>query len=343
MRTSRRLAAACLAIALAFAVVSSAQAAPETVSIKIVSIMPDSAGLPWVSGIKKIAVEWMKLTKGQVVLSIETINDMSDSAIAQKVKAKVYDGVIFDQVGLIALDPNVIGFSTPSLIKTDEELNYVLSQAKDDVNASFDKRELKLVAWTKLGWLRFFSKTPFKTPEDLKRQKLATDNEQNDLARAFGAYGYKTVALSVSDYSRGLSTGLVDAYYSTPLLASTNGWYKKGNYMLDYKVSPLIGGMLFTKEAWERIPSQYRKPLMDIVNRLEIDINSAVDKAESQAIDAMTKYGSPKLVIGATSEAERAKWSADFDKVTPGILGSVMPREIYDIVLNKLNKGFRGK
>jgi TRAP-type C4-dicarboxylate transport system substrate-binding protein len=151
-----------------------------SLTIKIASIAPENS--PWGKELNILAAEWKKISNGRVILKIYHNGIAGDEGtVLRKMKMGQLHGGIFTARGLSSLFPDITVISYPFLIKTDDELDYVMTKIKPMLNQQIEAKGYKILAWSKAGWVRFFGTSKIEVPEDLKSHKLVS----NPLDQAF--------------------------------------------------------------------------------------------------------------------------------------------------------------
>ena len=76
----------------------------------------------------------------------------------------------------------------------------------------------------------------------------------------FSGNGFHPVALLPADIPAQLKlgTGLIDAAPSTPYLALTLSFFRDAKYMLDLHVAPLVGALVMSGDAWNKLTPDER-------------------------------------------------------------------------------------
>jgi TRAP-type C4-dicarboxylate transport system substrate-binding protein len=104
----------------------------------------------------------------------------------------------------------------------------------------------------------------------------------------------------------GLQTGLVDVVYAPPAGAIALQWFTKVRYVTDVPLIYLAGGIVINKKVLQRIPSEHRQLLMQIMSRSMIRMKSAIRKDNQDALRVMEKHG-VKRVVPTAEEVEKFK------------------------------------
>ena len=102
---------------------------PKTIQIKMASIAPENS--PWGKSINKISAQWSEVSKGTVKLKIYHNGIVgSEENMIRKMKIGQIQAGVFSSYGLTKITPEIMSLSIPFLIKSDDELNYVLGKIK---------------------------------------------------------------------------------------------------------------------------------------------------------------------------------------------------------------------
>ena len=193
--------------------------------------------------------------------------------------------------------------------------------------------------WADGGWIRYFSKKPILTPDDLKRSKIfvwAGDVEQVKIMKHAGL---TPVALETSDILPGLSSGLIDTAPVPPIFALAGQMDLRAPHMLDLNWAPLVGACVVKKNAWEKIPAAARAGLLAAAAKCGEELRASSRKESENAIQAMKKRG---LIVHEVSPEVREQWRATTEKTYPEIRGTLVPADVFDEVQN-LIKEYRAR
>lgn len=327
------------AIAAALAL-SAAALGAQTFTIRMVNVAPESS--PWYKGIKTLSEELPKITNGEVKLRIETDMRYSEIELVKKLSIGRYDAAALTTIGMSEINKDLFSFSVPSLVRDDAELDYVLEKSKASFEPAFAAKGYKLLCWSKLGWLRFFTRTRVTTPEEVMKLRLAASPETILLADAFKALGYNTVSVTYAELMPALSSGMVDAIYNGPMATALNQWFGIAKYMVDYRICPFVGGVVISRKAWEKIPEKYRPKVEELMARIEKQVNADAGKLEESAIEAMKRAGKDALTVVPVDADLRKRWEAAFEAKMPTLLGSVFDKAKVD-ELRALLKAYRSR
>jgi TRAP-type C4-dicarboxylate transport system substrate-binding protein len=136
-----------------------------------------------------------------------------------------------------------------------------------------------------------------------------------------------------------LQSGMVDAFYLPPLVAGSGQYFAMAPHMCSLKIAPLVGGLVIVDRIWERIPQNFKGPMMAAVDRVSAKLAGETEALEKKALESMKKNG---LIIHEAPADSLAKWKEAADKGMDELVGKVFSKEIYAQLLQTLQE-FRQK
>jgi TRAP-type C4-dicarboxylate transport system substrate-binding protein len=300
--------------------------------IKIGSIAPDRS--PWDDALKEIAREWEAITQGQVKLKIYPGGIAGgEEDVIRKMKVGTLGGAVLTNIGLTKINRDAFVLSTPFLFHSEKEMEFVMEQLTPVFEKQIKEKGFKVIIWTMSGWVNFFAKDPVLYPQDLKKQKLSISTGEPEMEQAWKKSGYLIIPTELKDLMMALQSGMADAFYLPPLVAGSGQYFALAPHMLSLKIAPLVGGLVIMDRIWEKIPEQYKKPMMDVVIRVSAKLDGETDALEKKALNSMKKNG---LIIHEAPADSMAKWKETADKGMDELVGKVFSKEIYEKLLQIL-------
>jgi TRAP-type transport system periplasmic protein len=323
-----------VALLLAATVLQAAPDAPPV--IKMGTTAPD--GSSWHQIFKEMGEKWRQAPGGGVVLRIYPGGVLGDEPdLVRKMRVGQIQAAALTTTGLSEIDKSVAALQIPMMFRSYDELDQVRERLRPTLEKRLEDKGFVVLNWGDAGWVMFFAKEPFATPDDVKRMKLFVWAGDNDAIEIWKAAGFQPVPLPSTEILTGLQTGLINAFDTTPLLALSSQWFGLAPHMLDLRWAPLVGATVVSKTAWERLPREARPDLLKAAEeagrRLKEDIRQANDKA----IDAMKERG--LKVIPVTPAIEDA-WQRAAASAYPRIRGGIVPATMFDEV-KRLRDEFR--
>jgi TRAP-type C4-dicarboxylate transport system substrate-binding protein len=327
-----------LALSLILAAAVAAPASSQVLTLKVASFAP--ANSPWELGLKRLAVDFDRLSEGRVRLAFpQSLRASKESDIIQKMRLGV-DGALLSTMGIAELYPDTLALSMPSLIRSDAELEAVFQAVTPVVRERLSDR-YAVLAIAKGGWIRYFSTAPIVYPRDLRKFRMSTSPDDEKIATLLQSLGARTVKGGMSALALQLNSNAVDSFYLSPILAAMLWSQLQGRigYMSPFKVAPFFGAIVFAKASWDRVPADLKPRLEEAVRAMAAGTAAETEKLEEASIASLRTAG---LRIPAYPDDAEAEWSAVYAGMREGIVAGMFSKgflEIIDASLAKARKG----
>jgi TRAP-type C4-dicarboxylate transport system substrate-binding protein len=313
-------------------------AAPK-ITIKLASTMPENTD--WGRALNQMAREWSAITNGEVTLQIYHGGVQGgEFEMLQKLKGGALQGAVFSSAGLSLISEKTLTLSAPFLIQNEGELDYVLKNMGGEFEKLINDNGFQLIAWSKIGWIKFFGRSPIFTPSDLRKQKIAGGNELETLNNVMRVLGYNVILIDYNNVLTSLNSGTTDAIYHIPVFVAAQQLFGITKNMCALNVAPVIGSIVISQSAWRRIPDKYRPKLLEIGRRIGAENDTAAAKLENTAISTMKRYG---LIVDEVSPEQKIEWEKEAHSAMSRLTGGNNPTfdlAIYNSIQNLL-QGYR--
>ena len=297
-------------------------------TIKLGSLAP--AGSPWELGLKRLAAEWDRLSGGTVTVKIYSGGVAGDEPdMVRKMRIGALNASLMTVSGLQGIFNGVKTLSFPLLLRSDDELFYILDKMKPFFDTELTKRGFKPVMWSPGGWVYFFTRYPVVTPDDLRKQKLWVWSGNPDEIQAYQNLGFQTVTLASTDLMTSLQGGMVDALVTSPLVAASSQWFGIAGNMCTLRLGPLWGATVVSTKTWNEIPADLQPKLIGAAQQIADSLKPDLLKADSQAISVMQKYG---LKINTVPPQTEAAWAELLQKTFGGLIGKLYDKDTFQMV-----------
>jgi TRAP-type transport system periplasmic protein len=303
--------------------------AQTAVQVRMATVVPQ--GSLWDESLQYIRQEWGRVSGGSVQVTIYAGGTQGDEAESvRKVTRGQLQAVALSSVGLSRIDSGIACLQLPLLFDSYAELDYV----RDGMAAALEKRMeakgFKVLNWADGGWVYAFTKTPVRTPEDLRARKLFTSAGDPESERLYKRFGFRVVPLSLSDLITSLQTGMIDAFTSVPLFALLNESYKLAPNMTDVRWAPLVGGTVVSLATWERLPAATRPALLAAARAAGDKLRGDIRRMDVEAVKQMESKG---LKVTPVDAQTRAAWQNAAEGTYPALRGDYCPAELFDDVV----------
>jgi TRAP-type C4-dicarboxylate transport system substrate-binding protein len=294
-------------------------------TIKLASIVPETS--PWGAALNKMAGNIKAETNGAVdVIVYHNGIAGGEADVLRKLRLNQIQAAILTSFGLNEITPKILALSCPFLIRSEAELDYVLQRLKPMLEESINQNGFQTIAWSKVGFVNFFSKSLVRTPGEMKKLKLGTSDTETSLLNVFKSMGYQLVPQSADHVLVDLNTGRIDAVYQEPLAAASFQLFTTAKYMMNFSLAPFMGGIVMNQTSWRQLPENYRAVIMKHAKVAEVEIEEQLAALKKNALDMMVKNG---LVVYDLTPEEQRIWIDDTEISVPRLIGTMFDADVY--------------
>jgi len=273
-----------------------------------------------------------------VVYSDGTMGGEAD--VVSKMRIGQLQAGLLTAAGLSQIDDSISALQNMPLVYRDlEEVALVRARLGPLIQKRFEEKGFVLLFVGDIGFVRYFSKQPIRTPEDLKRAKLFTlpgNVQQVDLMKSLGL---NPQPLEPTDILPALQTGLVDCVPMIPFYAQIGQFYKPAPYMLDLDWAPLVGGCVVTKQVFDGYPAALQAAVREMAAATGEDVLARNRIEGQESIQAMIASGLKPITPSAK---EIQTWREFLAPVYPRMRGGLVPADLYDLVMETLRQHREG-
>ncbi|HVQ43283.1 MAG TPA: TRAP transporter substrate-binding protein DctP [Vicinamibacterales bacterium] len=300
----------------------------QTFTIKMATIVP--ANSTWHKALLEMGAAWSKATENRVALRVYEGGTQGDERSVIRMLRPGVDQMqssLLTLPGLAEIDDAFNVFGMPFFFQTDEEATYVRNKLTPVFEKRLEAKGLKLLVWGNGGWVQLFSKTPIKTLDEVKKAKLYTSEGDDKMVNWYKNNGFNPVAIRSADIPGALKTGMINAVPMPPYPASVLQIFQDAKYMLDVRLAPLLGAIVITNTAWNRITVEDRAKLVEAAKAFEKQMDSAAPSQDAGAVTAMGKRG---LTVTPLDAKARAEFQAAAEKLVASARGSMVPADVFN-------------
>jgi TRAP-type transport system periplasmic protein len=281
---------------------------------------------PWYEILERIQSEWRK--QG-VELNIR--NNVGDEEKMLRTVALHggLDGLGISGTGLARIAPGVRALQIPLMVDSYQQLDHVLEGLRPRLERDIESSRTPFIVlnWSDVGFIRFFSKKPIHTPDQLKQVKLFTSAGDQETEKLYRNLGFTPTPIAITEMLLSLNLGFVDAFDVPPLFALSDESFSQARNMIDLKWAPIVGATIITREAWQRIPEELRPNLLQSARAAGAEFQADIRAMEDKAIARMQANG---LNVVKLTPAEAEQWRhLAVETAYPKLRGEFIPEDYF--------------
>ncbi len=304
------------------------EAAPRRLRLKLGTLAP--SGSAWTLVLRRMGQRWAEASGGRLALKIFPGGVAGDEGdMVRKMRIGQLQAGTLTGMGLAKITRSTVALQIPMMFDSWESLDRVRDAVGPRLEAELLEAGFVLLSWGDAGWVHKFSTTPAVTPDDFRSRKLFVRAGDPDAAALWAEAGFRPVPLASTDVLTGLRTGMIDAFGTTPLFALSAQWFGLAPHMLRIPWSPLNGGTVVTRAAWEKIDPGLRPRLLEIAREEGRLMRDQIRGLNDKAVEAMQARG--LRVVEPSAEVLEA-WRALARGTWGRIRGPIVPADLFDEV-----------
>jgi TRAP-type transport system periplasmic protein len=309
--------------------------AREQMTLKLATQAPVLSS--WHKALMDMGAEWNTKTAGRVKLTVYAGGTQgSEEATIRMMRPGVdqLQANLLTASGMANIDEAFNVFGMPFLFQDDAEATHVRDKLTPLLDQRLAAKGFRKLAWGSAGWVQLFSKNQIRTVAELKNAKLFTSQGDDKMVQWYKNNGFKPVALSPADIPAQLklSTGMIDAAPNPPYAALVFQIFRDAKYMLDIRVAPLVGALVVTTEAWNKVEAADQAVLTATTKALEQKLLAEAPKQDADSVATMKTRG---LTVTTLDAAGLASFRAEAEKMTASMRGTLVPADIFDMAVRE--------
>ena len=304
-------------------------AVAESQEMRIATLAP--SGSPWMDLLERGAAEIADKTDRRITIKYYTGGQQGDERdFIRKIKAGQLDGAAVTAGGLSMIDPSIRVLELPMLFKSEEEVDYVATKMWPYFQKKFEKKGYQLAGRGELGWIYFFSKAKVTSIAELRKQKLWTLGDDQLGTTILDKLKLNGVPLSIPEVDGALTSGRINACFSSPLGAIALQWYSKVKYMTSTPMVFAIGATVMSLEAVKKVSAEDRKTIEAITKRSQKKARAVIRKANAEAHKTLIRKG---ITVVDVPQAMIDELVAIAAEVQSELIGKVFSKEELEMVI----------
>jgi len=310
--------------------------AARKIRVKLTTLVPK--GSSYHKALMRMGQEWKEISDGQIDLIVYAGGIQGgESAMVERMTINQTQAALLTGVGLSDIEKDVTGLQTmPLVFRSIEEFDFVSQQLYPDLEGNLLDKGYITLFWADAGFLRFFTRKPMVTIDDMKSFKSFTPAGDPKMEAMMVSAGLNPVPLDLTDILISLQTGLIDVVPLPPLYALALQAYGPAPNMTNLPWAPIMGAAVITEKTWNRIPEDLRPELMKAARRAGESVRDSGRQENNEAIKAMVEQWG--LQVHEVPPEALEVWEREVSAQYPDIRGGLVPAGVYDEVMRLIDE-----
>lgn len=323
--------AATATVASGFPLIGKAKS--SAVVLKFATLAP--RGSTWFKALSQVGREVKEKTDGGVEMKFYGGGAMGDEpAMVRKMRTGQLDGAAVTNVGLGAINKQVLMLQLPMLFRNYDELDRVRDSMSDKFEALLRAEGFIMDGnWGDVGFTYLFSNSPIKVPSDVKGTKMwVWDNDpiSNEVMKVTGV---NAIPLAVPDVMASLQTGMIDAFLNSPYGAIALQWYTKAQYITNLKLAMTIGGTVMSQAGFDKLNDGQKEILHSVSLAKHKALLKRIRSDNKKAMKALVDKG-----ITVVAPEDPGEWMRVSNTVRKNLTGSVFDKALIEEMMGLLGR-----
>ncbi len=205
-----------------------------------------------------------------------------------------------------------------------EEADYVFKKITARLNEKFIKKDYVVLGWIEIGFAHIMSVEPIGSMADLKGKKVWIPEGDRVSKAFFEAMNVPTIPMTIADVMVALQTGQINTVANSFVGAIALQWHTRIKYITHVPLLYVYGLLMITREAYDKIPAEYRDTVHEVVDRHFIELKKDIRKSNQEASETLVKRGIQFVHVSPENYKELKHI---VEKVTKKLSGSEFPAD----------------
>ena len=267
------------------------EAASDAYTIRLGTIAPEET--TWGDFAQKIKWYVVNRTRGRAKIIWYMSGVAGDETdMLDKMRHGELEGAAFTIVGLGAIEPSIRVLLMPFLLKTYEEVDFILDSMLPQFQKMFEEKGYILMGFTEVGFPHVFTQRPIRSIEDFSRFKMWSWEGEDLVQAVLGDLGFtKIFPSSLLDTRKNLEQGVVDAFY-VPCYAQLGlQWYHHAKYMSDFTLGYIPAAFVMDKKYFQSLPPDIQYAIRQAFELILRPLRNVIREEEEKACQGLIRRG----------------------------------------------------
>jgi len=316
--------------------------------VKFATLAPE--GTVWMKTMRAVSKHVQDASGGEFFTKFYAGGVMGDEPdVVRKMKLGQLDGSGVSLTGVRLTCPEFQVLEMPFLFGGDgmdpdqvyAEAEHVMLKLYNEFDQYAEKQGYRILAIASAGFAHICSaKRLDNMLRDLPQQKVWQWEGETVMKAISGSLGVPTISLPLPETLTALQTGMINAFYGTPIHVLAFQWNKYINYVYDPPIFYTPSYVVVTERAWKKIPENIRNLFFDEkATQIKLEALRWIHEDDKHSLEVLKKQGVQVVEIPPDQLREMKERTR---KVYTELAGEIFPAELLEKVEGLL-KAYRAE
>jgi TRAP-type C4-dicarboxylate transport system substrate-binding protein len=161
-----------------------------------------------------------------------------------------------------------------------------------------------VLGWLEVGFGYIMSVDPIASKADLQGKKAWIPQGDPVGQASFEAMGVPPIPMTIADVMVSLQTGQINTVANSFVGAIALQWHTRIKYITDVPLLYVYALLMITKDAYDKIPPEYREVVDEIVDRYFKELKADIRKSNIESRQTLMKQGIQFVPLPPAQEQE---------------------------------------
>jgi len=292
-------------------------------TLSIATLAP--AGSTWMRVLSAWNRELRRRTNNALSLRIYPGGVQGDEAeVIRKIRQGRLDGGSVTAVGLYQVHRPALAFQMPGMFRNYQALDAARTATATEINTAFDTAGFAFMGWADVGVSRVYSRVPVAAPGDMAAVHPYLWRDDRVTPALFEELHVTPTRLGLPEVLSALQTNRIDSFITTPSAANALQWSPLVTHMTDMNVAVVVGATILRKSQVDALPADQQVILRETATQFHQLLIGNLRRDEAATLRTQQTRGITHVSV---SDAQRAQWTALFDRTRTRLGDSIAPTE----------------
>jgi TRAP-type C4-dicarboxylate transport system substrate-binding protein len=204
------------------------------------------------------------------------------------------------------LGPSMRALRIPGLFRNREEVRHVAGQLRPTLEEEFQRQGFVYFGHAVLGQIMVAGRAPLHNLSELRKMRLWTWDYDEITRAVFREMGMNLVPASVESAAGLYGDGKVDGFFAMPSSLLAFQWSAQAHYVTDVKSNYLLGCLMLTSKALNKLPQAHRDVIRAATARLSARLESVGAEMDDKLLSGL--FGRQGLQATPVNDAFRTEF-----------------------------------